>query len=68
MHARNRVFSGSANLMVSNFAQTTPVAIVTKTYRILTENCFNRLHDFTHAHKLIYGYYHSAVRYDIIDS
>jgi len=68
MHARNRVFSGSANLMGSNFAQTTPVAIVTKTYRILTENCFNRLHDFAHAHKLIYGYYHSAVRYDIIDS
>ena len=68
MHVRNRGFSGSANLMVSNFAQTTPVAIVTKTYQILTENCFNRSHDFAHMHKLIYGYYHSAVRYDAIHS
>ena len=25
----------------SNFAQTTPVAMITKTYRILTENCYN---------------------------
>jgi len=64
MHASNRGFSGSANLMVSNFAETTPVAMVTKTYQILTENCFNRSREFAHAHKLSYGYYHSAVRYD----
>ena len=25
----------------SNFAQTTPVTMVTKNYRILTENCYN---------------------------
>ena len=42
MHAHNRGFSGSANLMVSvKLSQTTPVAIVMKTYRILTENCYN---------------------------
>jgi len=44
--------------------------MVTKTYRILTENCFNRSRDFAHAHKLIYGYYHSAVglHFDVIDT
>jgi len=64
MHARNRGFSGSANLMVSvKLCSDDPCCHG-------NENLpnFNRSRDFAHAHKLIYGYYHSAVRYDVMDS
>ena len=42
MLAPTRGFSGSANLMVqSNFAQTTPVAILTKNWEFYQKICHN---------------------------
>ena len=69
MHARNRGFSRSANLMVSvKLCSDDPCWHGNENLPNFYRKLLNRSRDFAHAHKLIYGYYHSAVRYDVIDS